>query len=78
MASATDVITYIGGIGRSSNHLHSGLWVPIGTALLVSPDREENVLTIAPLDDSDGKLSLVVRWSSDWRIRINQVFRHIG
>jgi hypothetical protein len=47
----------------------SGLWVPIGTALLVSPDKEENVLTIAPLDDSDGNLSLAVRWSSDWRMK---------
>ena len=43
--------------------------VPIGTALLVSPDKEENVLTIAPLDDSDGNLSLAVRWSSDWRMK---------
>ncbi|KAK0124306.1 hypothetical protein ONS95_009277 [Cadophora gregata] len=47
----------------------SGLWVPIGTPLLLSPDRHEAVLTIAPLDDSDGKLSLAVRWSSNWGMR---------
>ncbi len=47
----------------------SGLWVPTGTPLLVSPDRQEPVLTIAPLDDSDGHLSLAVRWSSNWGMR---------
>jgi hypothetical protein len=47
----------------------SGLWVPIGTPLLLSPDRHEPVLTIAPLDDSDGNLSLAVRWSSNWGMR---------
>ena len=47
----------------------SGLWVPIGTPLLLSPDRHEAVLTIASLDDSDGKLSLAVRWSSNWGMR---------
>ncbi|KAG4443812.1 hypothetical protein IFR05_000712 [Cadophora sp. M221] len=47
----------------------SGLWVPTGTPLLLSPDRHEAVLTIAPLDDSDGKLSLAVRWSSNWGMR---------
>lgn len=47
----------------------SGLWVPIGTSLLVSPDGSEPVLTIAPLDDSDGFLSLAVRWSSSWGMR---------
>ncbi|KAH7419090.1 hypothetical protein BKA64DRAFT_4707 [Cadophora sp. MPI-SDFR-AT-0126] len=47
----------------------SGLWVPIGTPLLLSPDQHEAVLTIAPLDDSDGKLSLAVRWSSHWGMR---------
>ena len=47
----------------------SGLWVPTGTPLLLSPDRNEPVLTIAPLDDSDGKLSLAVRWSSNWGMR---------
>ena len=47
----------------------AGLWVPIGTPLLVSPDGSEPVLTIAPLDDSDGFLSLSVRWSSHWGMR---------
>lgn len=47
----------------------SGLWVPTGTALLLSPDRHETVLAIGPLDDSDGKLSLSVRWSSKWHMR---------
>jgi hypothetical protein len=47
----------------------SGLWVPTGTPLLLSPDRHEPVLIIAPLDDSDGKLSLAVRWSFDWGMR---------
>jgi len=47
----------------------SGLWAPCGTPLLRSPDRHEPVLTIAPLDDSDGHLSLRVRWSSDWGMR---------
>jgi hypothetical protein len=47
----------------------SGLWIPVGTALLRAPDRIEPVLTIAPLDDSDGNLSLAVRWSSNWGMR---------
>ncbi|RFU26508.1 hypothetical protein B7463_g9848, partial [Scytalidium lignicola] len=47
----------------------SGLWAPAGTRLLVSPDGQEPVLSIAPLDDSDGHLSLAVRWSSNWGMR---------
>ena len=47
----------------------SGLWVPMGTPLLLSADRHEAVLKIAPLDDSDGHLSLAVHWSSDWGMR---------
>lgn len=47
----------------------SGLWVPTGTPLLLSPDRHERVLTVAPLDDSDGHLSLAVQWSSTWGMR---------
>lgn len=47
----------------------SGLWVPVGTPLMLSPDRHEAVLTIAPLDDSDGMLSLAVRWSPRWAVR---------
>jgi Skp family chaperone for outer membrane proteins len=47
----------------------SGLWVPAGTPLLLSADGHEAVLKIAPLDDSDGHLSLAVHWSSDWGMR---------
>ncbi|KAH8801619.1 hypothetical protein F5884DRAFT_521408 [Xylogone sp. PMI_703] len=47
----------------------SGLWAPAGTRLLVSPDGQEPVLSMAPLDDSDGHLSLAVRWSSNWGMR---------
>ncbi|RDL39646.1 Uncharacterized protein BP5553_03986 [Venustampulla echinocandica] len=47
----------------------SGLWVPIGTTLLRAPNVDEPVLTVAPLDDSDGNLSLAVRWSSNWGMR---------
>lgn len=47
----------------------SGLWVPTGTPLLVSPETHEKVLSIAPLDDSDGHLSLCVQWSSHWAMR---------
>ncbi|KAG9239058.1 hypothetical protein BJ875DRAFT_262195 [Amylocarpus encephaloides] len=47
----------------------SGLWVPTGTVLLRSPNQEEAVLSVAPLDDSDGNLSLAVRWSSNWGMR---------
>lgn len=47
----------------------SGLWVPTGTALLLSPDRHETALAIAPLNDSDGHLSLRVHWSRMWKMR---------
>lgn len=47
----------------------SGLWAPAGTRLLVSPDGHEPVLAMASLDDSDGHLSLSVRWSSNWGMR---------
>jgi hypothetical protein len=47
----------------------SGLWVPVGTVLLRAPNQEEAVLYVAQLDDSDGNLSLSVRWSSDWGMR---------
>jgi hypothetical protein len=50
----------------------SGLWIPVGTPLLLSPDSNEPTLTIAPLDDSDGMLSLSVRWSRNWVIRGNK------
>lgn len=47
----------------------SGLWTPLGTTLMRSPDRLERVLTVAPLDDSDGYLSLAVNWSPSWTMR---------
>lgn len=47
----------------------SGLWVPTGTPLLLSPDLHEAALRIAPLNDSDGNLSLAVRWSCVWKMR---------
>ncbi|TAQ90652.1 hypothetical protein B7494_g1024 [Chlorociboria aeruginascens] len=47
----------------------SGLWAPAGTRLLLSPNQHKAALSIAPLDDSDGNLSLSVNWSSDWGTR---------
>ncbi|RDW94671.1 hypothetical protein BP5796_00434 [Coleophoma crateriformis] len=47
----------------------NGLWVAAGTPLLLSPDQDEIVLKIAPLDDSDGFLSLSVAWNSKWQMR---------
>ena len=51
------------------NLRNSGLWAPLGTPLLLSQDQQHAVLSIAPLDDSDGNLSLSVRWSSGWGTR---------
>jgi hypothetical protein len=36
---------------------------------MMSPDGREKALAIAPLDDSDGHLSLAVNWSSQWTTR---------
>ncbi|ETR98483.1 hypothetical protein M419DRAFT_11805 [Trichoderma reesei RUT C-30] len=47
----------------------TGLWAPVGCSLMMSPDGREKALTIAPLDDSDGHLSLAVAWSSSWITR---------
>lgn len=47
----------------------AGLWVPVGCALMTSPDGRETALRIAPLDGSDGHLSLAVSWSSAWTTR---------
>ncbi|KAK5661936.1 hypothetical protein OQA88_10046 [Cercophora sp. LCS_1] len=47
----------------------TGLWTPVGCALMTSPDGKEKALTIAPLDGSDGHLSLAVNWSSAWTTR---------
>lgn len=47
----------------------TGLWTPVGCALMTSPDGKEKALTLAPLDGSDGHLSLAVNWSSQWTTR---------
>ncbi|EHA48322.1 hypothetical protein MGG_01036 [Pyricularia oryzae 70-15] len=47
----------------------TGLWTPVGCALMKSPDRREKALSIAPLDDSDGMLSLSVAWDERWTSR---------
>ncbi len=47
----------------------TGLWTPVGCALMKSPDGLDSALTIAPLDDSDGNLSLAVSWSPQWTTR---------
>ncbi|KAI2628651.1 hypothetical protein GGR54DRAFT_355402 [Hypoxylon sp. NC1633] len=47
----------------------TGLWTPTGCALMKSPDGHHVVLAIAPLDDSDGHLSLRASWSPDWITR---------
>ncbi|KAJ9142327.1 hypothetical protein NKR23_g7315 [Pleurostoma richardsiae] len=47
----------------------TGLWTPVGCALMTAPDGREKALTIAPSDDSDGNLSLAVAWSSAWITR---------
>ncbi|TQN69615.1 hypothetical protein CSHISOI_05854 [Colletotrichum shisoi] len=50
----------------------TGLWTPIGCTLMQSPDGQHKALTIAPLDDSDGHLSLSVMWSSHWTTRSHE------
>ncbi|KAI1141405.1 hypothetical protein F5Y05DRAFT_260132 [Hypoxylon sp. FL0543] len=47
----------------------TGLWTPTGCSLMKSPNGFHEALTIAPLDDSDGHLSLKANWSSDWTTR---------
>ncbi|KAL2132099.1 hypothetical protein VTI74DRAFT_4222 [Chaetomium olivicolor] len=47
----------------------TGLWTPVGCALMMSPDGKEKALTIAPLDGSDGHLSLAVTWAGPWTTR---------
>ncbi|KFY22291.1 hypothetical protein V493_06707 [Pseudogymnoascus sp. VKM F-4281 (FW-2241)] len=70
-----DLLSYLLDLGAVPNAAGfqmlrtSGLWVPVGTPLMLSPDRHEAVLTIAPLDDSDGMLSLAVKWSRRWIVR---------
>ena len=47
----------------------AGMWAPVGCALMKSPDGREKALTVAPLHDSDGHISLSVAWSSSWITR---------
>ncbi|KAG7286140.1 hypothetical protein NEMBOFW57_008443 [Staphylotrichum longicolle] len=47
----------------------TGLWTPVGCCLMLSPDGKEKALTIAPLDGSDGHLSLAVSWAGPWTTR---------
>ncbi|KAI1149999.1 hypothetical protein F4825DRAFT_428482 [Nemania diffusa] len=47
----------------------TGLWTPMGCSLMKSPDRSHTALAIAPLDDSDGHLSLKVTWEASWTTR---------
>ncbi|KAI0200946.1 hypothetical protein F4808DRAFT_427356 [Astrocystis sublimbata] len=47
----------------------TGLWTPMGCALMTSPDGFHIALAIAPLDDSDGHLSLKVTWDPSWTTR---------
>ncbi|KAI0163997.1 hypothetical protein GGR57DRAFT_452027 [Xylariaceae sp. FL1272] len=47
----------------------TGLWTPNGCCLMKSPDNSRHALTIAPLDDSDGHLSLKITWEPSWTTR---------
>ncbi|KAH8897110.1 hypothetical protein GQ53DRAFT_638826 [Thozetella sp. PMI_491] len=47
----------------------TGLWTPVGCALMLSPDGSQKALTIATLDDSDGHLSLKASWAGHWTTR---------
>ncbi|KAL8363248.1 hypothetical protein RB601_009157 [Gaeumannomyces tritici] len=47
----------------------TGLWAPVGCVLMRSPDGARPALTVAPLTDSDGHLSLAVSWADAWTTR---------
>ncbi|OAA61074.1 hypothetical protein SPI_05098 [Niveomyces insectorum RCEF 264] len=47
----------------------TGLWTPVGCVLLTSPDGQHTALSLAPLNDSDGNLSLAVSWRPEWTSR---------
>lgn len=47
----------------------AGLWTVAGTKLLVSPEGDEEVLSVAFSDDSDGILSLSLNWREEWDSR---------
>lgn len=44
----------------------SGLWTPAGTSLMLSPDEGSSVLRVSVPEDSDGILSLALRWEEAW------------
>lgn len=44
----------------------SGLWTPAGTSLMLSPDEGSSVLRVSVPNDSDGVLSLALRWEEAW------------
>ena len=44
----------------------SGLWTPTGTSLMLSPDEGNSVLRVSVPNDSDGVLSLALRWDEAW------------
>ncbi|KAK8045342.1 hypothetical protein PG993_005366 [Apiospora rasikravindrae] len=46
----------------------TGLWTPAGCALMTARGGQK-ALSIAPLDDSDGHLSLAVNWLPSWTTR---------
>lgn len=47
----------------------AGLWTAAGTRLLLSPDTMHPAMQVSIPDNSDGILSLSVRWSSQWSSR---------
>lgn len=40
----------------------SGLWTPIGTSFMLSPDTTQSALHVAVPDDSEGTISLPLSW----------------
>ncbi|KAK8069778.1 hypothetical protein PG994_006394 [Apiospora phragmitis] len=46
----------------------TGLWTPAGCALMMARGGQK-ALSIAPLDESDGHLSLAVNWMPSWTTR---------
>ncbi|MCJ1280360.1 hypothetical protein MMC21_008187 [Puttea exsequens] len=51
----------------------AGIWTPVGTSLLICPDTTESVLRVALPNDSDGVLSLALRWKSGWDMKAEGV-----
>jgi hypothetical protein len=47
----------------------NGLWTPAGTRLLLSPDGNHAVLSVAGSEDSEGMLSLKLDWRPEWNVR---------